>query len=88
MTSYIIQAVLGAVVGYVGNYIPMVKNNQSTITNCILGVVGSVGGNAAAGAMGVTGLGDGSNLLGTLGSGAVGSVVALLAGKLLGNKQA
>ena len=88
MMTYVIQAVLGAAVGFVGNYIPMVKNNQSTITNCILGVVGSVGGNAAAGAAGVAGIGDGSNLLGTLGSGAVGSIVALVAGKFLGNKQA
>ena len=83
--QYITQAVIGAVVGFVGNYIPLVKNNQSTITNVALGLVGSLGGNAAAGAAGLTN--PDSGLLGTILSGAGGSVVALLAGKLFGNKQ-
>ena len=80
--TYVTQAVVGAVVGFVGNYIPLVKNNQSTITNVALGIVGSVGGNAAAGAAGA----DSSNIVTTLLSGAGGSIVALLAGKLFGQK--
>jgi uncharacterized membrane protein YeaQ/YmgE (transglycosylase-associated protein family) len=85
MTSYIIQAVLGAVIGYVGNYIPFIKNNQSSITNAVLGLVGSVGGNAAAGAAGLT---DPTNMVSTVGTGVVGSIVGLLAGKLFGQKAA
>jgi uncharacterized membrane protein YeaQ/YmgE (transglycosylase-associated protein family) len=84
MMSYITQAVIGAVVGFAGNYIPMIKNNQTTITNVALGLVGSLGGNAVAGAAGA----DGSNILTTLVSGAGGSVLALLAGKLFGQKAA
>jgi uncharacterized membrane protein YeaQ/YmgE (transglycosylase-associated protein family) len=80
MSSYIIQAVIGAVMGFVGNYIPFVKNNQATITNVVLGLVGSLGGNAAASATGL--LGDSAGIGGTIGTGIVGSVVALLAGKL------
>lgn len=84
--TYIIQAVVGALVGFVGNYIPLVKNNQSTITNVALGLVGSFGGNAAAGAAGMVNADSG--ILGTLLSGAGGSIVALLAGKLFGQKAA
>ncbi len=84
MTAYITQAVVGAVIGFVGNYIPLVKNNQSTITNVALGLVGSIGGNAAAGAAGA----DSGNIVTTLLSGAGGSIVALLAGKLFGQKAA
>ena len=82
--TYVTQAVVGAVVGFVGNYIPMVKNNQSTITNVALGLVGSLGGNAVAGAAGA----DSTNIVTTLLSGAGGSVLALLAGKLFGQKTA
>jgi uncharacterized membrane protein YeaQ/YmgE (transglycosylase-associated protein family) len=85
MTQYLIQAAIGAVVGYVGNYLPFVKNNQSTITNVALGLVGSVGGNAVSGA---AGLNPDGGILGTLLSGGVGSIAALLAGKLFGNKAA
>lgn len=85
MMTYVTQAVIGAVVGFVGNHIPFVKNNQSTITNVALGLVGSLGGNAAAGAAGLNA--DGG-ILGTLLSGAGGSIVALLAGKLFGQKSA
>ncbi len=85
MTNLVIQAVLGAVIGYVGNYLPIVKNNQTSITNAILGVVGSVGGSAAVNASGL--LGDAaSGMGGTIGTSVVGSVVGLLAGKLFGNK--
>lgn len=82
--TYVTQAVIGAVVGFIGNYIPLVKNNQSTITNVALGIVGSVGGNAVAGAAGA----DSSNIVTTLLGGAGGSIVALLAGKLFGQKTA
>lgn len=82
--AYVTQAVIGAVVGFLGNYIPFVKNNQSTVTNIALGLVGSLGGNAVAGAAGA----DSGNILTTLLSGAGGSVVALLAGKLFGQKAA
>ncbi len=85
MTQYLIQAAIGAVVGFVGNYIPFVKNNQSTITNVALGLVGSVGGNAVTNAAGMN---PDGGILGTLLSGAGGSIVALLAGKLFGNKGA
>ena len=81
--SYVIQAVLGAVIGYVGNMIPFVKNNQSSITNAVLGLVGSVGGNFAAQAGGLT---DPANTVSTVGTGIVGSIVGLLAGKLFGQK--
>jgi uncharacterized membrane protein YeaQ/YmgE (transglycosylase-associated protein family) len=85
MQAYIIQAVIGAVMGFVGNNIPFIKNNQSTITNVVLGLVGSVGGNAAAAATGILG---NSGTVGEVGTGVVGSVVALLAGKLLGGNKA
>jgi uncharacterized membrane protein YeaQ/YmgE (transglycosylase-associated protein family) len=78
MMPYLVQTVVGAVIGYVGKYIPFLQNNQTMITNLVLGAVGSVGGNAAAGAAHV---GDGS-MLSTIGSGAVGSIAALLLGKL------
>jgi uncharacterized membrane protein YeaQ/YmgE (transglycosylase-associated protein family) len=84
--TYIIQAVVGAVVGFLGNYIPLVKNNQSTVTNVVLGLVGSFGGNAAAGAAGM--INESNGILGTLLSGAGGSIVALLAGKFFGQKTA
>jgi uncharacterized membrane protein YeaQ/YmgE (transglycosylase-associated protein family) len=84
ITSYVVQAVLGAVIGYLGNYIPFIKNNQSSITNAVLGLVGSVGGNFAANAAGLT---DPTNAVSTLGTGVVGSLVGLLAGKLF-NKTA
>ena len=84
MQSYIIQAVVGAAIGFIGNYIPLVKNNQTTITNVALGLVGSLGGNALAGAAGA----DSGNIVTTLLSGAGGSIVALLAGKLFGQKAA
>jgi uncharacterized membrane protein YeaQ/YmgE (transglycosylase-associated protein family) len=80
MTTYIVQAVLGAVIGFLGNNIPFIKNNQSSITNAILGVVGSVGGSAAIGATGM--LPDTAGMAGTVGTGVVGSIVGLLAGKL------
>jgi uncharacterized membrane protein YeaQ/YmgE (transglycosylase-associated protein family) len=83
MQAYIIQAVIGAVVGFLGNNIPMVKNNQTSITNAILGLVGSVGANAAATAGGLV---DPTNMVASAGTGVVGSVVGLLAGKLFGNK--
>jgi uncharacterized membrane protein YeaQ/YmgE (transglycosylase-associated protein family) len=84
MTSYIVQAVLGAVVGYVGNYIPFVKNNQSTVVNAVLGIVGGLGGNAIGAATGlIPALMEGQMAsAGSVGSGVVGSIVALLAGKL------
>jgi uncharacterized membrane protein YeaQ/YmgE (transglycosylase-associated protein family) len=82
--QFLYQGIIGAVVGFIGNYIPMVKNNQSTITNVALGLVGSLGGNAATSAAGV---GDGG-ILSTVLSGAGGSIVALLAGKLFGQKAA
>jgi uncharacterized membrane protein YeaQ/YmgE (transglycosylase-associated protein family) len=85
MQTYIINAVLGAVIGYVGNYLPMVKNHQSSITNAVLGLVGGVGAGAGATAAGFT---SPDNMLGSIGTGAVGSVVGLLAGKLFGNKTA
>ncbi|MCU0341700.1 MAG: hypothetical protein MUE30_17625 [Spirosomaceae bacterium] len=84
MNTYIIQAVVGAIVGFAGNYIPFIKNNQSTVTNVVLGLVGSFGGNYAANASGM--MGADAGMLGTIGSGAVGSIVALLAGKLFGQK--
>ena len=83
--QYVTQAVIGALVGFAGNYIPMVKNNQTTITNVILGLVGSLGGNAASTA---AGLNPDGGILGTLLSSAGGSIVALLAGKLFGQKAA
>ncbi len=90
MTSYIIQAVVGAVMGFVGNYIPFIKNNQSTIMNVVLGLVGSVGGNALAGVAGLT---SATGLLGgmdpnvsSIGTGVVGSLVTLVAGKFFGKK--
>ncbi len=79
IASYAVQAVLGAVIGYLGNNIPFIKNNQTAITNALLGVVGSVGGNFAANAAGLT---DPANTVSTIGTGVVGSVVGLLAGKL------
>jgi uncharacterized membrane protein YeaQ/YmgE (transglycosylase-associated protein family) len=85
MRAYIIQAVVGAVVGFLGNHIPLIKNNQSTVTNVVLGLVGSVGGNAAASAAGI---GDPASMVSNIGTGAVGSIVGLLAGKLFGNKAA
>lgn len=75
---YLVQTVVGAVIGYAGKYVPFLQNHQTMITNLALGAVGSLGGNAAAGAAGV---GDGS-MLSTIGSGAVGSIAALLLGKL------
>jgi uncharacterized membrane protein YeaQ/YmgE (transglycosylase-associated protein family) len=84
MQSYIIQSVLGAAIGFVGNYLPIVKNNQSTITNVVLGLVGSVGGNFAATQSGL--LGADAGLGSSIGTGVVGSVVGLLAGKLFGKK--
>ncbi len=81
MQAYIIQAVVGAVMGFLGNHIPVIKNNQSTITNVILGLVGSVGANAAVGASGLL---AGAGTAGEVGTGIVGSVVGLLAGKLFG----
>jgi uncharacterized membrane protein YeaQ/YmgE (transglycosylase-associated protein family) len=83
MQTYIIQAVLGAVIGYVGNYLPIVKNHQTAITNAILGVVGSVGGSAAVTAAGL--LPD-AGMAGTVGTSVVGSLVGLVAGKFFGQK--
>jgi uncharacterized membrane protein YeaQ/YmgE (transglycosylase-associated protein family) len=83
LSSYLLQGAVGAVIGFVGNYIPLVKNNQSTITNVVLGLVGSVGGSAAAGAAGID-LGGGT--MGQFGTSLVGSVVGLLAGKLMPKK--
>ena len=82
MTGYIIQAVVGAVIGFIGNKIPFVQNNQSTITNAILGIVGSIGGTAAAGATGIIATGDGITPT-SVGTSVVGSLVGLLAGKLI-----
>ena len=81
MTGYIVQAVVGAVIGFIGNKIPFVQNNQSTITNAILGIVGSVGGTAAAGAAGIIANTGDAITPASVGTSVVGSLVGLLAGK-------
>ena len=87
MTPMIINAVLGAVLGFLGTKIPMIANHQSAITNALMGLVGGVGGGFAGNAVLNAGAPAELNAA-SIGAGVVGSLVAILAAKFLPAKSA
>ena len=83
----IVNALVGAVLGFLGNKIPFVANNQTAITNAIAGFVGGVGGGIAGNAA-MGGTGNPAIDATSIGSGAIGSLVAMFGTKFLPNKGA